>query len=73
LDIEFVVQFMNSRSWLTDVAANASGATRQRISRANMELLQVPVPPLAVQQRMAAKLRGRLARIDAIETAIRAE
>ena len=73
LDTDFVVQFMNSRSWLADVAGKASGATRQRISRANMELLQIPVPSLASQQRIAAELRERLATLDAMESAIRAE
>jgi type I restriction enzyme S subunit len=73
LDTEFVVQFMNSRSWLADSATKASGATRQRISRANMELLEVPVPPLAVQHRIAATLRERLLAIDAVESAVRAE
>lgn len=73
LNIDYVVQFMNSRSWLTDVASKASGATRQRISRANMELLQVPVPPLHAQQRIAITIQERLEAINSVESATEME
>ncbi len=73
LDPGFIVHYMNSRSWLTAVAAKASGATRARISRVNLERLLVPVPPLANQRKIAAELQERLAMIDATEAWIGAE
>lgn len=73
LDTEYAVQFMNSRSWLRAVAGKASGATRARISRLNLELLEVPVPKLETQRRIASELRERLAAIDVIEASLQAE
>ena len=73
LDTEYAIQFMNSRSWLRAVAAKASGATRARISRLNLELLDIPLPNLETQRRIAAELREQLAAIDTMEASIRAE
>jgi restriction endonuclease S subunit len=73
LDTEYAAQFMNSRSWLRAVAAKASGATRARISRLNLELLEIPLPELEIQRRIAAELRDRLTAIDAMEASIQVE
>ena len=73
VDPEYITGFMNSRSWYGAVLARASGATRARISRTNLETLIVPVPPIAEQRRIAAELRERLATIDQMTRAIDAQ
>lgn len=73
IDTEYAVQYMNSRRWLAAAAAKASGATRARISRLNLELLEVPLPTIHVQRKIASVLRDRLSAVDDIEASIRAE
>jgi type I restriction enzyme S subunit len=73
IERDFLATYMESEEWLATVAAQASGATRPRISRKNLEALRVPVPPLAEQKRMAAQLRARLATIDATTRSIESE
>lgn len=73
LDTEYAIHFMNSRSWLREVVAKAAGATRARISRLNLELLEIPVPGLETQRRVAGELRERLAVIDAMEASLQVE
>jgi restriction endonuclease S subunit len=73
LDRDFATYYMNSRQWLSDVASQSSGATRQRISRKNLEQIQVPRPPIDEQRRIVAELRGRLSKIDAATMTLQAE
>jgi type I restriction enzyme S subunit len=73
LDREFAVLYMNSRRWLQAVAARASGATRARISRRNLERQLIPLPRLSDQRRIASELRERLTTIDAITKSIEKE
>lgn len=73
LDPEYAIHFMNSSGWLHAVAAKASGATRARISRLNLELLRVPVPGLEAQRLVAREIRERLAVMDAIEASLQIE
>ena len=69
-DRDFVALMMRSGEWYRAVESRASGATRPRISRKNLEALTLPAPPLAEQRRIAAELRERLASIDAMTRAI---
>lgn len=48
--------FMLSKRWKQLVRSRAGGSTRLRISRKNLETIQVPLPPLAVQKSMVADL-----------------
>jgi type I restriction enzyme S subunit len=43
----------------------ASGTTRQRISRKNLSTIELPIPPLAEQERAVEILEGQLSRLDA--------
>jgi len=70
---EFVVQFMNSQSWHRAAAAQASGATRARISRRNLEGLEIPLPALDVQRRIGADLHERHKAMDAVDAALTEE
>ena len=45
-----------SNGYLKDVQSKVSGATRRRISRKNLGLVEIPLPPLPEQQRIAVIL-----------------
>lgn len=63
-DSNFVLQWLNSRWWLSAAADLAGGSTRKRISRRNLGRLLVPVPPVLEQIRIADIL-------DTVDAAIR--
>jgi len=48
--------YSQSDDYLTTVAKECTGATRNRISRSNLGLTPIPVPPLAEQQRIVVLL-----------------
>jgi type I restriction enzyme S subunit len=72
-DIAYLVHYMNSREWLKAVTALASGATRPRISRRNLEAIRIPLPPLVEQKRIAAILTEQLAAVDQARAAAHAQ
>ncbi len=57
----FFLLFSQSDEYLSRAAEECTGTTRSRISRANLGQIQVPVPTLAEQQRIVAKLEGAFA------------
>lgn len=63
-DREFLVHYLNSAEWFYRVEGLASGATRQRISRSNLENLTAPLPPLPEQKRIAAILKEQMAAVE---------
>ena len=69
----YLVEYLNSDEWYEAADAKSSGATRARISRKNLELLRVPLPPVDEQRRIAARLREQLAEIDRAKTALDAQ
>jgi type I restriction enzyme S subunit len=73
LDRDFAVLYMNSRGWLKAVAAEASGATRARISRRNLERQLIPLPHLSDQRRIALELRECLTTMDVMTKLIEEE
>lgn len=60
---EFLCYYQMSHQYLTDVQSSVSGATRQRISRKNLGLITIPLPPLPEQQRIVAILDQAFAAI----------
>ena len=48
--------YSQSDDYLTTVAKECTGTTRNRISRSNLGLTPIPVPPLAEQQRIVGRL-----------------
>jgi type I restriction enzyme, S subunit len=52
----FINYFLNSKPWFDEVLRYATGTTRSRISRSRLELLEIPVPPLAEQERLVKLL-----------------
>jgi type I restriction enzyme, S subunit len=64
LSSEFLGYYQMSHQYLKDVQANVSGATRQRISRKKLGLIEIPLPPLPQQKQIVAILDKAFAAID---------
>lgn len=64
----FFNHYSQSDRYLDDVSKKCTGTTRSRISRGNLALVQVPVPPIEKQQTIIAildKVRGEVLRLQA--------
>jgi type I restriction enzyme S subunit len=53
-----------SNEYQTEITKQITGATRQRISRKNLGLIQIPLPPLPEQQRIVSILDEAFAAIN---------
>lgn len=58
--------------WYAEVATRASGATRARISRSNLETLKIPLPPLPIQRLLADRLGEQFAAVERARVAAEA-
>ncbi|MBI4787544.1 MAG: restriction endonuclease subunit S [Chloroflexi bacterium] len=61
----WLVCAINAPDFRGAIAALQSGSTRKRISRSNLAKLQLPVPPLAEQHRIFAKIEELFSDLDA--------
>lgn len=61
---KFFIYYSQSSEYAYKIRPLISGATRQRISRENLGLLTVPLPPLSVQKYIVEKLDAAFAEID---------
>lgn len=61
---KLLTYWINSPDLRDEIAANASGTTRKRITRKKLELFDIPIPPLAEQKVIADKLDTLLAQVD---------
>ncbi|MEN9997566.1 MAG: hypothetical protein RI922_556 [Bacteroidota bacterium] len=64
LNSNFLCYYQMSQNYLKDVNKGISGSTRQRISRKNLGLIEIPIPPLQEQQRIVAILDDAFAKIE---------
>jgi type I restriction enzyme, S subunit len=55
-NVKWLMYIINSPNVRNQIQALASGTTRQRISGGNLKKLSLPVPPIAEQRRIVAKL-----------------
>jgi type I restriction enzyme, S subunit len=62
---KWLMHFLNAPPVRQAIELQSAGTTRRRISRGNLAQLEVPVPPLPEQKRVADKLDALLARVDA--------
>jgi type I restriction enzyme S subunit len=69
-DSQFLVHRLNSPHILALVASAASGATRQRISRNNLQKIELPIPPLPEQKRIATELKDKMAGAENLKASI---
>ena len=53
---EFLLYFQMSDEYLKDVSSKVTGTTRSRISRKNLGIVKIPLPPLPEQKRIVAIL-----------------
>jgi len=62
---KWLMYFLNSPQVRQVIDVQSSGTTRRRISRGNLAQLELPLPPLPEQKRIADKLDSLLAPVDA--------
>ncbi|MBP7670739.1 restriction endonuclease subunit S [Candidatus Gracilibacteria bacterium] len=61
---EFFNYYAQSNQYLNDIESNTTGTTRKRISRKNLGLIQIPLPPLPEQKRIVALLDEVFAKLE---------
>ncbi len=61
---EFLKYYQCSNEYFFDIENRTTGTTRQRISRKNLGLIQIPIPPLSEQKQIVALLDKAFAAID---------
>jgi restriction endonuclease S subunit len=64
VDPRWLMWWLNSPETRSIVASLASGTTRQRITRKNLETLELHLPPLEEQKRIVEALDDHLSRLD---------
>ncbi len=64
----FLAYYQMSNQYLSDIQLNVTGATRQRISRKNLGLIPIPIPPLAEQKQIVTILDKAFTAIDTAKT-----
>jgi len=67
VDPRYVMWALNSSSFRRSALAASSGTTRRRISRRNLGLLEIPVPPREVQEDVVDDIEQYLSAADAID------
>ena len=67
---ELLSNYLNSPSAIISSQLEARGATRQTLNTKNIAEKKIPVPPLAEQTRIAAKLDELLAQVDTLKARI---
>ena len=72
MDRSYVRHYLNSPVAKAFAAKENHGMTRERINLANAKALPLPVPPLAEQSRIVAKVEQLMALVDALETQLAA-
>jgi type I restriction enzyme S subunit len=73
VDPGFLVWFLNSPRTQATIAGQMRGATRPRVTLAMLKAFTIPVPPLASQRQIVARLREQLAEIDRAKVALAAQ
>ena len=68
LQNKLLMYWINTPQVRNFIAMQVTGTTRKRITRKKLEELELPIPPLAEQQQIAAKLDELLAQVDIIKT-----
>lgn len=67
---KWLMHFINSPQIRAKIEAQSSGSTRQRISGGNLKKMELPVPPVNEQKRIANKVDALFARSDKAKNAL---
>jgi type I restriction enzyme S subunit len=67
---EYLAFYQMSNQYLKDVQSRVTGTTRSRISRKNLGLIEIPIPPLPEQKQIVALLDKAFAAIDQVQANI---
>lgn len=71
VDPRCLMWMLNSPAVRTAVDQRKAGTTRKRISRRNLADIELPIPPLAEQERIVAAIEEAFSRLDAGEASLR--
>ncbi len=71
VDARWLMWAINAPQFRAKVFALQAGTTRKRISRKNLATIELPVPPLNEQRRIAAAIDEQFSRIDAADESLR--
>jgi len=66
--LTFAINFLGTRKQIEDLQ---TGTTRKRISRGNLAHVTIPLPPLAEQKRIVAKIEELFSELEAGEESLR--
>lgn len=66
----YLLHFLRSPEYFRQIESLIAGSTRKRISRKNLEQIQLPLPPLPIQQKIADALDKASALIEMRKTQI---
>jgi type I restriction enzyme, S subunit len=72
VDPAWLMWTINAPQVRSQIAALQSGTTRKRISRKNLAMVEMAVPPRAEQERIVAAIEEHLSRLDAASASVRA-
>ena len=64
---QYFVYYSQSNKYLSDIDSEATGATRKRISRKNLEKISIPIPPLEEQKRIVKILDEKFAQLESLK------
>lgn len=67
---KWLMYFLNSPEIRKKIGAFQTGTTRKRISRSNLAQINIPVPPLNEQYRIAEKIEELFSEIENVETSL---
>jgi type I restriction enzyme S subunit len=63
----WLMWWINSPQFRREILARQAGTTRKRISRRNLGAIEFPVPPVAEQRRIVARIEQHFSRLDAAQ------
>jgi type I restriction enzyme S subunit len=72
IDPHYLQRYMLSESFLVQAVKTDTRVAMPKINQAELNVIAVPVPPLAEQRRIVAKVEELMALVDALETQLAA-
>jgi type I restriction enzyme S subunit len=67
---KFLIYISNSTFYFEQIEAYHTGSSRVRISRSNLANIQIPLPPLEVQEQIVAEIESEKSQIDSAKKLI---